>query len=141
MDKLFNLYKRVLLAHIMTKTTNSQFHEKSEEFYDLLFKCFHLISEKEQDIWLADAWDCEEHIDDTYNTLEEAKVIIEARIKQKNSVWMDNLLRGLADELEWACGNAKAFIKEEEYEEEEEEETTPKKEPATVRDYVNSIKK
>ena len=50
MDKLFDLFKRVLIAHIETKTTEPLFHEQSQDFYELLFDCFHLISEKRQDI-------------------------------------------------------------------------------------------
>ena len=57
MEPLFQLYKLTLLAHIATKTTDPLFHEKSEEFYELLFKCFHLISEKKQDIWEDNPWD------------------------------------------------------------------------------------
>lgn len=111
MEPLFQLYKLTLLAHIATKTTDPLFHEKSEEFYELLFKCFHLISEKKQDIWEDNPWDPNVHIMIAEDSLYSAKTIIEAMIKKKNSPGMDNLLRWLYDELETACGTAKGFLK------------------------------
>ena len=122
MDKLFNLYKQVLLAHIATKTTEPLFHEKSEEFYELLFKCFHSISEKRQDNGLDYTGKCSIHIKNTYEALESAKEEIEKMISEENSTGMDNLLRWLADELESACGSARGFLEEEEEEPEEPEE-------------------
>jgi hypothetical protein len=112
MEKLFELFKVVLLAHIKTKTVDSLFHEKSQAFYELLFDCFHQISEKEQDI-SPNMEDAEPLISDTYDALEEAKTIIEKMVKNDNTIGMDNLLRGLADKLEFACGNALALVKEE----------------------------
>lgn len=100
------------MAHIQTKTTNSQFHEKSQEFYELLFDVFHNISEKRVDIELDTVPDDEESIKRAYDAIEEAKTIIESMVKDDNSVGMDNLLRGLADKLEFACGNARAFTEE-----------------------------
>lgn len=120
--KLFELYKKVLIAHIESKTTYSQFHEKTQEFYELLFECFHSISEKKQDLGLDKPTDDETLTKQVYDSLEEAKSYLETMIKWKNSVWMDNLLRGLCDKLENACWNAKAFI-----EEEQEEVKEPKK--------------
>ena len=117
MEELFNLYKNVLLAHINTKTTEPFFHQKSEEMYDLMFKVFHLVSEKRQDNEIDSSGDCDEHIQTTYDSLNKAKDILEGMVKEKNSVGMDNLLRSLLDELETACGNARAFINEEKEEE------------------------
>lgn len=130
MDRLFQLYKTVLLAHIQTKTTESQFHEKSQEFYELLFEVFHLISEKRVDLELDEVKDCDILIQDTYNAIEEAKTIVYDMVKEDNSIGMDNLLRGLADKLEGACGNSRAFIKEEEEE----------YEPKEVKPMIKSIR-
>ena len=112
MEKLFDLFKKVLIAHINTKTTNHLFHVKSQVFYELLFDCFHQISEKEQD-FSQNMEDAETLISDTYDALEEAKTIIEKMVKEKNTIGMDNLLRGLADKLEFACLKCSCFIKEE----------------------------
>lgn len=113
MEELFSLFKQVLIAHIETKTTCPTFHDKSQEFYELLFDVFHQISEKRQDTE-EDMPQMEETlIQQTYDNIEKAKLIIEWMVKEKNSIWMDNLLRWLADKLEFACGNARAFINEE----------------------------
>lgn len=120
MDKIFNLYKMVLLAHIGTKTNDPLFHEKSAGFYELLFDVFHTISEKKQDIGLDESLDCEIARKTSYDALEKAKEIVGSMISKDNSIGMDNLLRGLYDKLETACGSAKSFIEEEEEDEEEE---------------------
>lgn len=113
MNELFNLYRAVLIAHIGTKTTYSQFHEKSEGWYELLFEVFHSIAEKRQDIEIDKPLDEEKVVQETYDNIEKAKKLVESMIKEKNSPGMDNLLRWLVDKLEWACGNARAFIEEE----------------------------
>lgn len=126
LDLIFEAYKQVLLAHIQTKTTESVFHKKSEEFYELLFDCFHLISEKRQDIELDEPWN-ESLMKETYDNIELVKWIVEKLIWQKNSHWMDNLLRWLIDKLEGACWDARAFVEEEKEEIKEKYVLKPKK--------------
>ena len=118
MDQLFTLYKRLLLNHIKTKTICPLFHSKSEEFYSLWFDVFHELSEKRQDLWLDSTADEESVYQDTYDIMMQIKTMLEGMVKEKNSVGMDNLLRGLIDKVEFSCGNAKAFVKgeEDEYE-------------------------
>jgi DNA-binding ferritin-like protein len=111
--RLFDLFKVILLAHIQTKVTCTLFHEKSQDFYELLFDCFHQISEKKQDIEQDKPGNEEELVKATYSALEEAKSIIAKMVEEDNSIGMDNLLRGLHDKLEFACGNARGFIEEE----------------------------
>ena len=113
MEKLFNLYKQVLIAHIQTKTTDSLFHERSQDFYETLFEVFHAISEKRQDTEEDESGDCKTLTEQTYDNLEEAKSIVEDMVGDNNSIWMDNLLRGLVDKLEFQCWNARALLKEE----------------------------
>lgn len=127
-ERLFELYKQVLLAHIQTKTVEPLFHEKSEAFYELLFDVFHTISEKRQDNETDEPGDCDILIQETYDNIEEARKIVEEMVKENNSIGMDNLLRGLSDKLEFACGNARAFI-EEEKEEEPKNESEPMDKP------------
>lgn len=86
MDRIFSLYTQVLLAHIQTKTVDSQFHEKSAEFYKLLFEVFHTISEKRQDTKEDPAGDCHSLKKSTYNAIEEAKDIVMGMIKDKNTI-------------------------------------------------------
>jgi regulator of replication initiation timing len=111
--KIFPIFESLLISHIATKTSYSQFHEKSAEFYELAFDCFHLIGEKMQDLGLKDALDDEDAVNQSYKDLMDLKDALNEMVKEKNSVWMDNLLRGLVDRAESACGNARAFIEEE----------------------------
>ena len=135
MEKLFSIYKRLLELHIQTKTTDLVFHQASEKFYDLMFSVFHDISEKRQDNELDVAIDCEVAWQEAYDLLEEAKAEIESMIEWENTKWMDNLLRGIVDKLEFACWTARGFVKKEKEEEEEskkeEEKPTKKEEPTT----------
>lgn len=111
--RLTAIYLKVLQNHIATKATYSQFHEKSESFYDTLFDVVHSIWEKRVDLWLDTILDEETIVQETYALIEEAKNLVYDMIKEKNSVGMDNLLRWFADKLEFDCGNARAFIEEE----------------------------
>lgn len=113
MDRIFEIYKQILSAHIKTKTTCPLFHEKSADFYELIFDIFHTISEKRQDIEIDMTWDEEVLKRQTYDNLEEVKSIIESMINANKNIGMDNLLRGLMDKLDFACGNARWFIEEE----------------------------
>lgn len=126
MEKLFDLFKIALTAHINTKTTDPLFHEKSQAFYELLFDCFHQIAEKEQDVG-ENATDSTKPIEEIYSALEKAKEIIEEMLNHEPTIGMDNLLRGLYDKLEFACGNARGFLKEED--EEKTEYKKPKESP------------
>ena len=47
--------------------------------------------------------DCSIAAQKTYDAIEDTKEILEAMIDKKNSVGMDNLLRGLVDKLDSAC--------------------------------------
>ena len=130
--RLTAIYLKVLQNHIATKATYSQFHEKSQEFYETLFDIIHSIWEKRVDIWLDTIDDEETIVQETYDLIEEAKGIIESMVKDKNSIWMDNLLRGLADKIEFDCGNARAFISEES-DEEDASNQDDKKDKTTMR--------
>lgn len=121
MEKLFNLYKKMLLLHIGTKTNDLVFHQASENFYNTLFDVFHQISEKKQDIEEDEFIDCEEARAGAYLLLKEAKSIAETLIKSKTTVWIDNLLRGFVDKLEFDIGTARGLTMQ--YSEEEKEDT------------------
>ena len=126
LQRLLEIHNEVLIKHIETKTVFSQFHEKTEAMYETLFDTFHQIAEKRQDIEVDSPADEETAPQEVYDLIEEAKTIVEAMVKEKNSVGMDNLLRGLVDKLEFQCGNARAFINEEKDEEEAPKKIAPK---------------
>lgn len=112
-SQLFDLFKVTFVSHIETKTICPTFHPKSAEFYEILFEIFHQVAEKRQDIGEDEPADEETAIQDTYDSLIEAKGILEAMVEENNSVGMDNLLRGLIDSLEGNIGDCKAFLEEE----------------------------
>ena len=100
-------------AHVATKTTDIVLHQFLEKVYEFEFKVLHTISEREQDLWLEDSMDCEEATSEMMSVLDNTKEYLETKIKEKNTPWMDNLLRSLVDELEWLYGTAKGFTKDE----------------------------
>lgn len=132
LNRVFELYKQILDAHIKTKTVCTTFHQKSEWFYDLAFEVFHSISEKMQDIQVEAPGDEEELKRRAYNNIEEIKNIVWAMIASKQSYWMDNLLRWLYDKLEFACWDARAFVKDD-YEEESQESEDNKEEKIKIK--------
>jgi len=109
--KLFELYKVVLMAHITTKTICPTFHPRSAEFYEILFDVFHELGEKYQDTGIDDPANEETAIQDTYDSLVEAKDILTKLVG--GDVGTDNLVRGLIDKLEGHIGNCRAFLEEE----------------------------
>ena len=115
--RIFDLFKRSLDAHIRSKTEEFPFHQFSQSVYEKLFECAHLIGERSEDIGepINEMSECE-YIQDLYDALEEAKDFIHDQVDEGNSIGTDNLLRSLYDDLEWLCGTARGFIKEEQEE-------------------------
>lgn len=132
MDKLFKLYKSMLDIHIQTKTIDKVFHEATADFYELLFSLFHEISEKRQDIEMDKPANCEEAKNEAYDLLEKAKIELEELINEENTFWMDNLLRGLYDKLEFACWTARGFLPRMEDEKDDTGDVTEMEEPEEV---------
>ena len=112
-EKILPIHNNLLNLHIDTKTVCSQFHEKSADGYEFAFDLYHTVREKRVDLWLDKPEYEEKAYKQYYDYLMSIKIILENMVKEKNSVGMDNLLRGKLDELEWHIGNAKAFLSEE----------------------------
>lgn len=121
MKDLFSAFKNLLDIHIAVKTSYPLLHEHTEKAYELAFDCFHQISEKRQDLQLDKSMDDEEAVQNAYKDMEELKKVLYDMVKEKNSVGMDNLLRGLADKAESICGDLRWFV------EQEKDEYEPKK--------------
>lgn len=129
MDKLLKLlltHNDLLKLHIRTKTVCSQFHEKSAAWYEFAFDAFHKLAEKRQDLGIDAPADEDSSYQSYYDYLLILKSVLNDMVKEKNSTGLDNLLRGLIDELEWHIGDAKAFLNEEKDEYETSEEKTEK---------------
>ena len=126
MERLFQIYKRLLEIHIQSFTTWTQFHKDTEEAYNTLFDVFHAISEMQQALWQEPTTDCCDNGQESYDLIEEAKSINEKLVKSNKEIWFDNLLRSLSEKLVLLCWNFKQYTKEMDDEEEQEEIQEPK---------------
>lgn len=121
--QLKDIFDSLLATHIATKSTASQFHEKSSEWYEFALEVRHSIGEKFQDIEQNDPIGCDDASDQAYNNLCDLKCTLETMAKENKDIWLDNLLRWLIDKAQSHCGNARAFVNEEKEEEEDKIET------------------
>lgn len=131
MDKLLQNYISSFNTHVGTKTTDIVLHEFLAKVYEFNFNALHTISEKRQDLGMDESIDCDVAAEEMMKVLESEKAILEGMIEENNSYGMDDLLRGLMNELEWLIGAAQGFVKEEEIEDETETEE-PKEEKKKV---------
>lgn len=115
-----NLYINVLNIHIKTKTSDVVFHQVTEEFYEKLFDVSHKIGEKIIDLgWKLEfsniedskektVWDMKEYVYKGIDSL--IKEIENYKKNNEVSLWTEDLLRSIANELEEMRLTAKAFI-------------------------------
>lgn len=114
-----DLYKKALAAylemleiHIDTKTKDVTFHEKTDVFYNKLFDVVHQIGERYVDLW-GDL-----RTDSLSDKKKRAnKIILDLRMDlekyekdSKLSLWTQDLIGGLADDLEDIEWTSKAFL-------------------------------
>ncbi len=113
--KLFDLYKKMLEIHIVTKSEDAPFHFFTEGAYETLFDVFHTLSEREID--LSEKEMKEDQIEqkkiEAYDIIEAVKSELLKMVKEKNSIGMDNLLRSHIDNIEGLCGSSRAFLPKE----------------------------
>lgn len=112
-QKALTAYLEMLQIHINTKTSDLLFHEKTADFYEKLFEVAHQIGERYVDL------DGQLRDDSLYLQKQRAHDIIKnfknelEQYVENNSLTLgtDDLLGGLADELEDIHGTSKAFLK------------------------------
>jgi len=110
--KVIKAYIEMLSIHIDTKTSDSEFHNKTEEFYKDLFEIAHKIWEKYIDLW----WNLS---DLSLDKKTQANIIIKnLREKIENykdnnkiSFWTEDLLWSITNNLEDIEGSSRAFLK------------------------------
>lgn len=110
--KALKAYLEMLEIHIDTKTKDPIFHSKTEEFYEKMFDVAHEIWEKYVDLW----WDVRD--DDLEAKKKRANELIKNLIKdiedykEKNEItlWTEDLLGSLANDLENIEWDSKAFL-------------------------------
>lgn len=111
--KALKAYLEMLEIHIDTKTTDVVFHEKTGDFYEKLFSVAHQLWERYVDL---DGSLRNDSLDDKKKRVQE--IISELRVEIENyqannelSLWTDDLLWWLADELEDIEGTSKGFLR------------------------------
>ena len=128
MNRIFQIYKRLLEIHIRTKTTGCNwFHSDTETAYSNAFDCFHNIKELYQDTEEETPLTVEEVAKETYDLQEELKEIIGSMVVENDNIAIDNELRGLYQSCTSICWTLRKHLKEVEEEEMDEEETQVKK--------------
>ena len=122
----FDAFQRVLEIHVKTKTKDIVFHDFTKSVYEKLFDVFHNIAEKGEDIKKGlPAEDVQAMKNETYELVEHVKELVDG-MKDKHSTGMDDLIRGLVNDLETLCGTARGFtVEKEEAMEGAEHEETP----------------
>ncbi len=112
-QKALQAYIEMLTLHIDTKTTDPVFHKETERFYEVLFNVAHEIWEKYVDLW----WEItdlslEEKKKRANEIIKEVKKAIE-EYKENNDItlWTEDLLGSLANELENIEWTSRWFLK------------------------------
>ncbi len=110
--KAIKAYIEMLTIHIDTKTMDADFHEETEDFYEKLFEVAHLIWEKHVDLWSHIS---ESSLEDkkvqANNIIKSLREDIEKYAKDNDiSLWTEDLLWSLANQLETIEGTSKAFL-------------------------------
>lgn len=99
--------------HFSNKCTDPVFHEYLAGLYEFAFSVRHRLAERMADLDapVIGAKSKQEFRKEAYDIIEWLKVQIEEFIwKDKPTIWTDNLLRGIADEMEWHLGNTKPYL-------------------------------
>ena len=112
-QKALQAYLEMLQIHINTKTSDLVFHEKTADFYEKLFEIAHQIGERYVDLdgQLRDD-SLESQKQRAHDIIKSLKTDIENYVENNSlTLGTDDLLWGLADELEDLQGTSKAFIK------------------------------
>lgn len=107
--ELFSLYEEMFDLHVWTKTNDAVFHKSSEAFYEALFNAAHWVDEAMQDSKQASPINPSEARKKSYVIMEKAKKIVEDLVNSNKDIAVDNVLRGIVDNLWFNCGNARAF--------------------------------
>lgn len=112
-QKALKAYLEMLEIHIDTKTTDVVFHEKTGDFYEKLFSIAHSIWERYVDLdgnLRSDSlWEKQKRANEIISSLKKEIEFFQAN--NELTLWTDDLLGWLADELEDIEGTSKGFLK------------------------------
>ena len=122
LDRVFEIFSRLLSIHIRTKTTDRNFHKDSEDAYVLAFDISHLVREMRQNLDIDEPSKVVDIADEAYDLVEELKTILEQMTRantETNDLGYDNLLRTLAERASAVCGDMRRYVYEADEEREE----------------------
>jgi len=117
---LLQNYILMLGIHIHVKTLNHEFHEETQERYELLFDIAHEVGERFVDLgWeLFPEYNIEALAVKAKNLLEETKDVLDKCIDMKKdnpdskmTKWVQALLTEKISKLEFEIGNARSFVR------------------------------
>lgn len=111
--KALKAYLEMLEIHIDTKTTDLVFHEKTADFYEKLFEVAHKIGERYVDLDGSLRTDTLAEKKKRANELiaNLRKDIEKYQATTDTTLGVDDLLGGLADDLEDIEGTSKGFLR------------------------------
>ncbi len=112
-QKAIEAYIEMLQIHINTKTTDADFHEETEGFYETLFDVAHKIWEKHVDLWGQLTGETLDQKKKRANTIiVNMKKEIETHHKNEEiTLGTEDLLGSLANSLEDIEWSSRAFLK------------------------------
>ena len=109
-EKVFDLYRRLLEIHIATKTSDTTFHKDSAAFYESAFDFFHSVMEGMTDAGKAASMDSAAAKKETASILNELKKIAEDMVNNNDDIAIDNILRGVVEDLGFQVGTMKGIL-------------------------------
>ncbi len=111
MNRIFQIYKRLLEIHILTKTTDKNwFHKDLETAYENAFDVFHKVDELKQDLEIEKSSTVESVATEAYELQEELKKLIQVMVKSNEDIAMDELLRWLALSTAGICWDLRKHV-------------------------------
>lgn len=119
-EKGTELFNKILTTHVSNIWTDPTFHEFLN-IYNKILVIVHDIGEKSAAIWEPiETILNEDARQEIYDTIDEFKIEIEDYIKaDKPTIWADNMLRWIVEQLEQLCISAYWFIEEDNQEDDD----------------------
>lgn len=111
--KALKAYLEMFTIHIDTKSKDTDFHKENEGYYETLFKVAHEIGEKYTDLWgELESTSLEEKKKRAHEIIKELRQEVE-KYKENNEItlWTEDLLGSLANDLEDIEWSSRAFLK------------------------------
>ncbi len=111
--KALKAYLEMFTIHIDTKTKDADFHKENEGFYETLFEVAHKIGEKHADLGgELESSSLEEKKQRAHDIIKELRQEIENYARNNEiTLWTEDLLGSLANDLEDIEWSSKAFLK------------------------------